>query len=200
MEKCRQNISQHNCMHDDLYHPCTFAWQLLTGRSYKAEIGVILLLLRCSFRWYHFWPKSKFCDFGQKPWTIIRRFYRNRGDFLWSFTPQWKVLFWPKTMDYSPWFDSCGSKKILTETKEKSNGACFSCIPPSSGHLKFSIHCTFEWECVCLCLTELYWIFLSRCKEKLASMEERRRSGEPQLCLVHCKPSISLSICVCVCV
>ena len=26
MEKCRQNISQHTCMHDDLYHPSTFAW------------------------------------------------------------------------------------------------------------------------------------------------------------------------------
>ena len=32
-----------------------------------------------------FFAKSKFSDFGQKPWTIIRRFYRNRGDFLWSF-------------------------------------------------------------------------------------------------------------------
>ena len=29
--------------------------------------------------------KLKFSDFGQKPWTIIRRFYRNRGDFLQSF-------------------------------------------------------------------------------------------------------------------
>ena len=26
MEKCRQYISQHTCMHGDLYHPCTFAW------------------------------------------------------------------------------------------------------------------------------------------------------------------------------
>ena len=26
MEKCCQYISQHTCMHDDLYHPCTFAW------------------------------------------------------------------------------------------------------------------------------------------------------------------------------
>ena len=26
MEKCRRNFSQHTCMHDDLYHPCTFAW------------------------------------------------------------------------------------------------------------------------------------------------------------------------------
>ena len=26
MKKCRRNISQHTCMHDDLYHPCTFAW------------------------------------------------------------------------------------------------------------------------------------------------------------------------------
>ena len=35
--------------------------------------------------WYPFWPKSKLSDFGQKPWTIIRGFYRNRGDFLQSF-------------------------------------------------------------------------------------------------------------------
>ena len=58
---------------------------LLTGRCYEAEICVILFLLRCPFIWYPFWPKSKFSDFGQKPWTIIRRFYQNRGDFLRSF-------------------------------------------------------------------------------------------------------------------
>ena len=57
---------------------------LLTGRCYGAKICAILLLLRCSFRWYPFLPKSKFSDFGRKPWTIIRRFYQNRGPFLWS--------------------------------------------------------------------------------------------------------------------
>ena len=38
MEKCRRNISQHTCMHDDLYHPCTFAWgqsQTLTTPNLK---------------------------------------------------------------------------------------------------------------------------------------------------------------------
>ena len=38
MEKCRQYISQHTCMHDDLYHPCTFAWgqsQTLTTPNLK---------------------------------------------------------------------------------------------------------------------------------------------------------------------
>ena len=38
MEKCRQNISQHTCMHDDLYRPCTFAWgqsQTLTTPKLK---------------------------------------------------------------------------------------------------------------------------------------------------------------------
>ena len=55
---------------------------LITGRCYEAEICAILFLLRCPFIWYPFWPKS---NFGQKPWTIIRRFYRNQGDFLWSF-------------------------------------------------------------------------------------------------------------------
>ena len=58
---------------------------LHSGRCYGAEICVILFLLRCPFIWYPFWPKSKFSDFGQKPWTIIRRFCRNRGDFLRSF-------------------------------------------------------------------------------------------------------------------
>ena len=47
---------------------------LQNGRCYEAEICGILLLLRCLFRWYPFLPKSKFSDFGQKPWTIIRRF------------------------------------------------------------------------------------------------------------------------------
>ena len=58
---------------------------LPTGRCYGAEICTILFLLRCSLIWYPFWPKSKFSDFGQKPWTIIRRFCRNRGYFLRSF-------------------------------------------------------------------------------------------------------------------
>ena len=58
---------------------------LHSGRFYGAEICTILFLLRCPFIWYPFWPKSKFSDFGLKPWTIIRRFYRNRGHSLWSF-------------------------------------------------------------------------------------------------------------------
>ena len=55
---------------------------LYSGRCYEAEICVILFLLRCPFIWYPFWPKSKFSDSGKKPWTIIRRFEQNRGDFL----------------------------------------------------------------------------------------------------------------------
>ena len=31
-----------------------------------------------------FFADVKFSDFGQKPWTIIRRFYQNRGIFLRS--------------------------------------------------------------------------------------------------------------------
>ena len=58
---------------------------LQNGRCYEVEICAILLLLRCPFRWNPFLPKSKFSDFGQKPWTIIRRFGRNRGHSLWSF-------------------------------------------------------------------------------------------------------------------
>ena len=58
---------------------------LQNERCYEAEICAILLLLRCPFRWNPFLPKSKLSDFGQKPWTIIRRFGRNRGHSLWSF-------------------------------------------------------------------------------------------------------------------
>ena len=47
---------------------------LLTGRCYEAEVCTILLLLRCSFRWYPFFAEVK----------IFR--------------------FWPKTMDYSQAF------------------------------------------------------------------------------------------------
>ena len=151
MEKCHQNISQQTCMHDVLYHACTYIVRVLdcvchpsterseeavasyqravnldpsltvaltslgrlyrqqgltssaeqtflrclsyssslrekplfavlllhSGRCYEAEICAILFLLRCSFIWYHFLPRSKVSDFGQKPWTIIRRFDRN---------------------------------------------------------------------------------------------------------------------------
>ena len=59
--------------------------QLLAGRRYGAEICAITLLLRCPFWWYPFLPESKFSDFGRKPWTIVRRFDRNRGHCLWSF-------------------------------------------------------------------------------------------------------------------
>ena len=47
---------------------------LLNGRCYEAEICVILLPLRCSFRWYAVLLKSTFSDFDRKPWTIVRRF------------------------------------------------------------------------------------------------------------------------------
>ena len=63
--------------------PFFVVFLLLTGRCYEAEICAIPLLFRCSFRWYHFLPQSKFSVFGQKPWTIVRRFGRNRGHSLW---------------------------------------------------------------------------------------------------------------------
>ena len=48
---------------------------LHSGRGYKAEICTILFLLRCPFiLWYPFWPKSKFSDFGRKPWTVVHGF------------------------------------------------------------------------------------------------------------------------------
>ena len=61
------------CCGDDLYRACTFELSvyshlLLTGRCYKTEICAILLPLRCSFRWHHFfaevifWPKTMDVD------------------------------------------------------------------------------------------------------------------------------------------
>ena len=98
MEKWSRNICSYNstCSCDDLYPAYIAFWPksrsffvvllLLTGRCCGAEICAILLLLRCPFRWYPFFlPKSNFSDSGQKPWTIIRRFGRNRGHSLWSF-------------------------------------------------------------------------------------------------------------------
>ena len=84
---------------------------LHSGRCYKAEICVILFLLRCPFIWYPFRPKSVF---GQKPWTIIRQFEQNRGHYLWSFYSklrcpfQWyqcvvsQISFCLQSMHYSP--------------------------------------------------------------------------------------------------
>ena len=88
MEKWSLNVFTHicTCSGDVLYPLLSFLTHYLhSGRCYASEICTILFLLRCPFIWYPFWPKSKFSDFGQKPWTIIRRFYRNRGDFLQSF-------------------------------------------------------------------------------------------------------------------
>ena len=47
-----------------------FLYTLLSSqwKGYEADMCAILLLLRCSFRWYHVLPES---DFGQKPWTIV---------------------------------------------------------------------------------------------------------------------------------
>ena len=50
--------------------------------------------------------------------------------------------FWPRIMDYNPWFDFWESEKRFEKSipssstqKEKSNDVCFSCIAPSSGEL-----------------------------------------------------------------
>ena len=62
---------------------------LQNGRCYEAEICAILLLLRCPFQWYPCLPKSDCSVFGQKPWTIIRRFDQILSTLI---TPHWKVL------------------------------------------------------------------------------------------------------------
>ena len=63
---------------------CSF-YSKVEGAIYKAEICTILFPLRCAIAWYYILPNSKFSDSGQKPWTIIRRFDRNRGHSLRSF-------------------------------------------------------------------------------------------------------------------
>ena len=65
---------------------CSFLLQ--SERCYKAEICTILFPLRCATAWYYFLQKSKFSESGQKPWTIIRRFDRNRAHSLCSFLLQ----------------------------------------------------------------------------------------------------------------
>ena len=125
--------------------PFTLHWKVR-----RAQICTILLLLRCSFRWYPFLPKSKFSDFGQKPWTIIRRFHQNRGHSLRSFYSslegatssnlhhsaplemlfpmvsffaEVKIFrFWPKTMDYNKAF-SPKSRSFLRSFYSSLEGA-----------------------------------------------------------------------------
>ena len=106
---------------------------LLTGRCYGAEFCTILLLLRCSFRWYpffaevkifRFWPKTMdynkaFCPksssfsavfllltgrcYGAEFCTILLLL---RCSFRWyPFFAEVKFFrFWPKTMDYNKAF------------------------------------------------------------------------------------------------
>ena len=54
---------------------------LIVGRCYEAEICVILLRLDV-LRLVSFYPRSNFSISGRKPWTIVRRFDRNRGYFI----------------------------------------------------------------------------------------------------------------------
>ena len=77
---------------------------LLAGRCYEAETCTILLPLRYSFAWYLFLPKSKSSDFGRKPWTIVRRFDRNRGHCLQSI---YSSLEGAMKLKFSPFCSSC---------------------------------------------------------------------------------------------
>ena len=94
---------------DDLYPTCTFEWSqtsALITPHYEAKICTILLL-------------------DGMLYVEVKIF-----------------SFWPKTMDYSPWFRFWESEKsfeksvpLYSKRKEKSNGACFSRIAPSSVEL-----------------------------------------------------------------
>ena len=85
----------------------------------------ILLLLRCSFNWYQFLPKSKFSDLNQKPWTIVHGFI---------FVRRKKVV----------------RKVCHSEGDEKRNlmalvSAAYRLRVGSYERQKFFIDCTFEW-------------------------------------------------------
>ena len=59
-----------------------------THNSVRSANSAILLLLRCSFRWYPCLPNAAPSVFGRKPWTI-RRFVPIP---VFVITPHWKVL------------------------------------------------------------------------------------------------------------
>ena len=60
-----------------------------------------------------------------------------------SFFGEVKIfIFWPKTMDYSPWFDFWESKKCFKKTipserasRKEQNGTSFSSVAPSGEEL-----------------------------------------------------------------
>ena len=65
---------------------------LLTGRCYEDEICAIMLLLRCPFRWYYFFPEMK-----------IFRFWPKTMDYSQAFRPKFPhFLLKSKSMDHNP--------------------------------------------------------------------------------------------------
>ena len=102
---------------DDLYHARTFA---TIGTCNSSMEGATKLKFApfCSScdalsNEILFLPNSKFSDFGQKPWTIIRRFGRNRGHSLWSFYSKMEGA---TKLKFAPFCSSCDalSNEILS--------------------------------------------------------------------------------------
>lgn len=51
-------------------------------------------------------------------------------------------------------------------------------VPASTGLVWMYIHVCIYYSVCILCVLELYQISLSRCREKLATMQSRSRAGE----------------------
>ena len=88
MKKCRQHISQHTCMHDDLYHACKYAWDKVkhllhqNSRSYRGQnldvssyywLQQPHQILLCSVAWF------RRNDMKIFPHTSTRTIIHNRG-------------------------------------------------------------------------------------------------------------------------
>ena len=94
-----------------------------------------------------------------------------------SFFAEVKIFrFWPKTMDYNPWFFSGSRKKVLRKVYHLTgNGkrnlmalvsVAWHLRVGSYERLKFIIHCTFKWG------TNLETINIQYAKTKGATMPQ----------------------------
>ena len=143
---------------------------LFTGKCYEAEICAILLLLRCSFRWNHFfakvkifrfWPKTM--DYNKAFWPKSRSFFvvlllftgrcyeaeicaillLLRCPFRWNhFFAKVKFFrFWPKTMDYNKafWPKSRSFFVILLLQKGR-------CYEAEICAILLLLRCSFRWN------------------------------------------------------
>ena len=88
----------------------------------------------------------KISDFGQKPWTIIRRFCRNRGDFLRSFysTVEGAMrLKFANGANFSFIAHSC--EELWAWTPTECTGVVKVVTPGPGTYVLYSVFCCFQW-------------------------------------------------------